>query len=81
VKTAISYVNLMERLYLMKVVDTIDVSTGLPIPRKQKKFYFIDPFIYYTFSKWTMTKTLDSSKLFEAVIVSHLSRLYDVQLP
>ncbi|MBB5255112.1 ATP-binding protein [Sulfurisphaera ohwakuensis] len=78
VKTAISYVNLMEKLYLMKVIDTIDVNTGLPIPRKQKKFYFIDPFIYHTFSNWTMTKPPDKSKLVEAMIVSHLSRLYDV---
>ena len=78
VKTAISYVDLMEKLYLLKTIEVINVDTGLPIPRKQKKFYFIDPFIYHAFSNWTMTKPPDESKLIEAVIVSHLSRLYDV---
>ena len=78
VKTAISYVDLMEKLYLLKVVEAVDVNTGLPVPRKQKKFYFIDPFVYHAFSSWTMTKPPDESKLVEAVIVSHLSRLYDV---
>ncbi|QXJ28705.1 hypothetical protein J5U23_01574 [Saccharolobus shibatae B12] len=78
VKTAISYVNLMEKLYFMKVIETMDANTGLPIPRKQKKFYFIDPFIYHAFSNWTMTKPPDESKLIEAVIVSHLSRFYDI---
>ncbi|MEM1645419.1 MAG: DUF4143 domain-containing protein [Ignisphaera sp.] len=68
----------MEKLYLLKVVETIDLNSGMPIPRKQKKFYFIDPFIYHTFSNWTTSKSIDYSKLIEAVVVSHLSRLYDV---
>jgi len=78
VKTAISYVDLMEKLHLMEVVDTMDVNTGLPLHKKLKKFYFIDPFIYHSFTRWTMSKPLDYPKLAEAVTIAHLSRLYEV---
>ncbi|MDT7892480.1 MAG: ATP-binding protein [Thermoproteota archaeon] len=78
VKTAISYVHLMEKLFILKVIEAIDVNDLRVLSRKQKKFYFIDPFVYSAFSKWTMSKALDESKLLEALVVSHLSRLFEV---
>uniref|UniRef100_A0A2U9IJJ3 Uncharacterized protein n=1 Tax=Acidianus sulfidivorans JP7 TaxID=619593 RepID=A0A2U9IJJ3_9CREN len=47
-----------------------------PLPRKERKFYFIDPFIYEAFSDWVMIRKLDENKITEAVIVSHLSRIF-----
>ncbi|BDB99979.1 ATP-binding protein [Saccharolobus caldissimus] len=76
VKTTISYVELLQRLYLLKVLDQIDLE-GNVLTRKEKKFYFIDPFIYKAFSFWTLTNLPDETKLIESVVISHLSRIYD----
>ncbi|QKR00289.1 ATP-binding protein [Metallosphaera tengchongensis] len=78
VKTAISYVELLEKLFLLKVVEAIDPNNGASLFKKEKKFYLIDPTIYYAFSKWTMTRTPDETKLAEAVVITHLARLFDV---
>lgn len=51
VKTAISYVDFLEKLFILKVVEAIDVNNLKILPRKLKKFYFIDPLIYLAFSK------------------------------
>ncbi|AWR96826.2 AAA family ATPase [Acidianus sulfidivorans JP7] len=75
VRTVISYTELLEKLFLLKTLTAIDPNTGNMLTRKERKFYFIDPFIYEVFSNWTMTKKLDENKLTEAVVVSHLSRM------
>ncbi|BDC18899.1 ATP-binding protein [Acidianus sp. HS-5] len=76
VKTAISYVELLQKLYLLKVLEQVDLQ-GNVLSRKEKKFYFIDPFIYRSFSIWTMTNVPEESRIAESVVISHLSRLYD----
>jgi len=77
VKTAISYVELLERLHLLKVVEQVDLE-GNVMPRKEKKFYFIDPFIYRAFAFWTSARLPDESGLVESIVLTHLSRIYDV---
>ncbi|MEJ2776145.1 ATP-binding protein [Sulfolobaceae archaeon RB850M] len=76
VKTAISYVELLQKLYLLKVLEQVDLQ-GNVLTRKGKKFYFIDPFIYRSFAFWTLTNLPEESKLVESVVISHLSRIYD----
>ncbi|MGC9106005.1 MAG: ATP-binding protein [Thermoprotei archaeon] len=76
VKTAISYIELLERLYLLKVLNQVDLE-GKVLYRKEKKFYFVDPFVYRAFASWTLTDLPEESKLVEGVVVSHLSRLYE----
>jgi len=76
VKTAISYVELLQKLYLLEVLNQVDLQ-GNVLTRKEKKFYFVDPFIYRAFAAWTLTGLPDESKLVESVVVSHLSRVYD----
>jgi hypothetical protein len=76
VKTAISYVELLQKLYLLKVLEQVDLQ-GNVLTRKEKKFYFIDPFIYRSFAFWTLTNLPEESKLVESVVISHLSRIYD----
>lgn len=78
VKTAISYVDLMQYLFLLYVVEAIDPNSLSVIPRKEKKFYFIDPLLYDAFSKWTLTRIPDESKIAEAVVISHLARIHNV---
>jgi hypothetical protein len=76
VKTTISYVELLQKLYLLKVLEQIDPE-GNMLTMKENKFYFIDPFIYRAFSFWTLTNLPDETKLIESVVISHLSRIYD----
>ncbi|ARM75536.1 ATP-binding protein [Acidianus manzaensis] len=76
VKTAISYVELLEKLFLINIIMSIDPNTGKPIPRRERKFYFVDPFIYRAFSDWAMTKIPDDNKLAESIVVSHLARIF-----
>ncbi|SRR5579875_1275860 len=73
VKTAISYIDLLRDLYLLNMLEAVDPSSGLPLPKKEKKLYFTDPFIYHSFSKWVMTTPPDTTKLAEAAVVNHLS--------
>jgi len=77
VKTAVSYVELLEKMFLLKTVYAMDTS-GEVQPRREKKFYFIDPFIYRAFARWTMAKPPDEHALAEAAAATHLARLYDV---
>jgi len=76
VKTTISYVELLRKLYLLKVLKQVDLE-GKVLSGKEKKFYFIDPFIYRAFSFWTLSELPDESKLIESVVISHLSRVYE----
>ncbi|HLI45689.1 MAG TPA: ATP-binding protein, partial [Geobacterales bacterium] len=46
IKTLISYVEFLQNLYFLKVLLAIDPNSGIPLPRKERKFYFIDPFLY-----------------------------------
>jgi len=78
VKTAISYVDFLEKLFILKIVEAIDANNLKILPRKLKKFYFIDSLIYLAFSKWTMSKVPDENKLIEALVVSHLARNYGI---
>ncbi|ACB39317.1 ATP-binding protein [Pyrobaculum neutrophilum] len=76
VKTAVSYVGLLEKLHLLKTVEAVDPNTGLPMPRKLRKFYLLDPFIYHSFSKWVGAAPPDEAKMAEAAVAAHLARLY-----
>ncbi|WP_338598620.1 DUF4143 domain-containing protein [Sulfolobus tengchongensis] len=76
VKSAISYVSILEKLFLLKTILAIDPNTGSPIPRKEKKFYFVDPFIYRAFAEWAFANLPNENELIEAVVVSHLSRIF-----
>jgi hypothetical protein len=69
---------LLEKLFLLGVVDAIDPNNGTPLFRKEKKFYFIDPMLYCAFSEWTMTRMPDETELAEALVVAHLARLFGV---
>jgi len=75
VKTAISYVELMDKMYLLKVLEQVDLEGNVMV-RKEKKFYFTDPFIYKAFSSWTSV-SVPKERLMESVAVTHISRLYE----
>ncbi len=76
IKTLISYVEFLQNLYFLKVLLAIDPNSGIPLPRKERKFYFIDPFLYKALANWVFTNVPDATKLAEAIAVSHLSRIF-----
>jgi len=75
VKTAISYVELLRKMYLLKVLEQVDLE-GNPLPRKEKKFNFVNPLVYRAFSHWTSVNLTEEIRLVEGIVVNHLSRTY-----
>jgi len=75
VKTAISYVELLQKIYLLKVLEQVDLE-GNPLPRKEKKFNFVNPLVYRAFSHWTSVNLTEEIRLVEGIVVNHLSRTY-----
>jgi hypothetical protein len=72
-KTVQEYTELFKGLFL---IDTALHKQDKKIQwRKERKFFFLDPFIANTFSFWTLEKYLESS-IYEWAIQSHLARKF-----
>jgi uncharacterized protein len=50
--TAQDYVEVLESCFAMKTLFNLDYSTGRPRFRKEKKFYFRDPLLYWIAYEW-----------------------------
>jgi predicted AAA+ superfamily ATPase len=50
--TALDYVELLEACFALKTLFEIDLETSVPKFRKEKKFYFRDPLIYWLALEW-----------------------------
>ncbi len=77
-RTVFQYVDLLEKLYIAKVLHFYDPSSGSFVFRKEKKVHVTDPFLYYVLSRWCLTSRPQDPVLAESVAASHLARLYDV---
>lgn len=72
-KTVQEYTELFKGLFLL---DTALFKENKKIYwKKERKFFFLDPFIANTFSYWTLENYLESS-IYEWIIQSHLARKY-----
>ncbi|MEM3385674.1 MAG: ATP-binding protein [Nitrososphaeria archaeon] len=72
-KTVQEYTELFKGLFLL---DTALFKENKKIYwKKERKFFFLDPFIANTFSYWTLQNYLESS-IYEWIIQSHLARKY-----
>jgi len=74
--TVRSYIELLENLFVVKVLEFIEPS-GKVYRRKNKKIHVIDPFLYDTLSRWTREEVITEQKV-EAIIANHLSLLGEV---
>jgi predicted AAA+ superfamily ATPase len=84
--TVQEYVELLERMYVLQSCPFIDLSSRVPIHRKNKKVYFLDPLIFhcfsgkdngiadnfYTESLRFLNDPVSKSRLVESVVGAHL---------
>ena len=88
--TVQEYIEILERMYVLRTVPFIDLSSKLQMYRKNKKLYFQDPLIFHCFSAKNngigdnfftesqrfLNDPLGKSKLVESVVGMHIFRRY-----
>lgn len=77
-KTVFYYIDILEKLFLAKVLYFIEPNKATEVFYKQRKVHLIDPFLYHLFSYWCMTPSPKESIIVESVVASHLSRKFNV---
>ncbi len=81
--TVSGYVQMLEKMFLIQFIYPFDPSGSMPLFRKNKKIYFVDPFIYTAMEKWSFglsgmfekSNLKDEeklSKVIEGVVLNHL---------
>lgn len=81
-KTVSSYVEVLENMFVLLTLHFFELNKKMPNFNKNKKLYFIDPFIYHVFNKKLYFKENEiNPALVEATVISNLSRLSYEQLP
>ncbi|MDI6737014.1 MAG: ATP-binding protein [Nanoarchaeota archaeon] len=79
-KTVAEYLELLESLMLLNFVHKIDLNKKAPVFRKQKKFYFLDTFLFSAFSGYVNGKheccinELNKPFAIEGIVLEHLKR-------
>lgn len=73
-KVALSYLTLLEQLYVVRTLPYIDPYALEEVPRKEKKIHLADPLLYQVFAQWTATSKPSDAALLEAVVATHLGR-------
>lgn len=72
--TVSSYVEMFEKMFLLEFIYSFDSSSLIPVFRKNKKIYFVDPFIYAAMEKWSfgITNIFEKMNLIEDVVFSKI---------
>ncbi len=80
--TVIEYIQMLERMDIIYVLEAFDMNTRRGFPKKAKKFHFSDPFIGQTLMKWLMRERRISKPMEEAFRVeSCVVSQYYAKLP
>ena len=76
--TAQDYVEVLESCFALKTLYEINLDTGAPRFRKEKKFYLRDPLIFWIALEWANLPTPQNANDMLAEMVAHeyLSRRY-----
>lgn len=77
-KTVFNYIDLLERLFLMKILYYVEPSKGVLNYVKAKKIHLTDPFLYIVFSEWCFTRKPLENAIIESIVASHLARKHPV---
>ncbi len=77
-RTVSEYIDLLSKMFLITVLNYIDVNTGNKDYRKLVKIHFTDPFLYRVISFWTGVKVPNESIIVEDIVASHLARIGEV---
>ena len=83
--TVSSYIELLTDLEALFILSALDENKLVAYPKKPKKFFFLDPFIYQSMSHFINATPLDMTKLenrealsmiVESIVASHYYREY-----
>jgi len=75
--TVSDYLDVMEKLFIVRIFRKGEEGSGLPSYRSMKKVYFIDPFIFRVLKIYSLGKDVESEeipKIIEGVVGEHLAR-------
>jgi len=76
-KTAFEYLDIMEKLYIVKVLYHLDPNRLLASFRKNRKIHFMDPLFFDLFSDVCLSKIPEESVVLESVVASNLARRFE----
>jgi len=78
-KTVSSYVEALENMFVLVILYYLDLNKRIPNYNKNKKIYFLDPFIFHVFNNAIFFKSNEIiPSLTEAVVISHLHRKFQI---
>jgi predicted AAA+ superfamily ATPase len=77
-KTVFEYLNIMEKLFVAKILYYFDLGKEMPSFRKKRKVCFMDPFFFNLFADVCLTRLPNESIIVENVVASHLARKFEV---
>jgi predicted AAA+ superfamily ATPase len=77
-KTVFQYIDILEKLFLAKVLYFIDPDNGTEVFYKQRKIHLTDPFLYNVLSYWCRTEKPEESILVESLVGAHLARKFNI---
>lgn len=74
--TVRDYLEILEGLYALRSYHQLDLPRKVPLFRKERKVYFLDPFLYRVFCKY-LSVSPDVPSLVEGVVGEHLRRSFN----
>ena len=78
--TVSDYLDIMEKLFILRIFRKGEEESGLPAYRSMKKVYFIDPFIFRVIKIYSLGKDIESEEIprvIEGIVGEHLAREYN----
>ena len=83
-KTVADYCEILEKMDALTILYALDENKLVAAPKKSKKLYFNDPFVFHALNYWVNNSWGDLenpelvSELVEGVLVEHYKRFYSV---
>lgn len=74
-KTVSSYIEDLENMFVLLILYFLELNKKIPDYKKNKKIYFLDPFIFHVFNKKIYFKEEIGPSLIESVVTANLARL------
>jgi predicted AAA+ superfamily ATPase len=77
-KTVFEYLDILEKLYIVKILYHFDLHKLIASFKKNRKVCFTDPFFFNLFSDICLSRMPEESVILENIVASHLARKYEV---
>lgn len=77
-KTVFEYLDIMEKLYMVKILYYLETQKLMANFKKNRKVCFMDPLFFHLFSDICLSKLPEESAVLENLVASHLARRYEI---